>query len=79
MGSVNLLLVDMHEWDFISSPKVRFLLPRKRSNDYGCCENAQKIEHLSNINLVKNADGLIASENIDFEVEWIGEAGKRLP
>ena len=39
----------------------------------------KKIQHLSNINLVKNADGLIASENIDFEVECICKTGKRLP
>ena len=38
----------------------------------------RKIQHLSNNNLIKNADRLITSKNIDFEVDWVGKT-KNVP
>ena len=78
--------VDIHENSFETEngiscdpSKLDFHCQEKEVMTMAVVKMLKKIQHLSNINLVKNADGLIASENIDFEVKCIGETGKRLP
>ena len=39
----------------------------------------KKVIELSNANLVKNADGLIAKKSVQQDVEWIGADKKKLP
>ena len=39
----------------------------------------KKVTELSNANLVKNADGLIAKKSVQQDVEWIGADKKKLP
>ena len=39
----------------------------------------KKVVDLSNANIVKNADGLLAKRTVEQEVEWIGKDKKRLP
>ena len=34
---------------------------------------------LSNSNLVKNADGLLATKPVDQDVQWVGDNGKCVP
>ena len=39
----------------------------------------KKVVDLSNANIVKNVDGLLAKRTVEQEVEWIGKHKKRLP
>ena len=39
----------------------------------------KKVIELSNANLVKNADRLLAKKSIEQNVEWVGADQKRLP
>ena len=39
----------------------------------------KKVIELSNDNLVKIAEGLIAKKSVEQDVEWIGADKKRLP
>ena len=39
----------------------------------------KKIVVLSNSNLLKNADGLLATKPLDQDVQWVGDMGKRIP
>ena len=39
----------------------------------------KKVVDLSNANIVKNVDGLLAKRTVEQEVEWIGKDKKRLP
>ena len=86
MGSVNLLPVDLHQNSFktgdgilFDPSKLDFHCQEKEVMTIAVVKMLKKIQHLSIINLVKNADGLIATENIGLEVEWISETGKGLP
>ena len=39
----------------------------------------QKITDLSNLNLIKNADGLLLCKSTNVNVEWVRQTKKRLP
>ena len=39
----------------------------------------RKVVDLSNSNLVKNADGLLATRPISKNIEWVGESRQRVP
>ena len=39
----------------------------------------KKVVDLSNLNVIKNTNGLLAKRTVEHEVEWIGKDKKRLP
>ena len=39
----------------------------------------RKVKELSNTNLVKNADRILAKMSVDDNIEWVGKEKKRLP
>ena len=39
----------------------------------------KKAIELSNANLIKNADGLLAKKSVEWKVEWVGANKKRFP
>ena len=39
----------------------------------------KKVIELSSANIIKNADGLMATKRINQDVEWVGETGKHVP
>ena len=39
----------------------------------------RKAVDLSNSNLVKNADGLLATRPINENIEWVDKSGQRVP
>ena len=85
-GSFNLLPVDISEETFGVEEEVKFD-PFKLAYDNPDREKMReavlkmfkKVIELSNANLVKNTDGLIAQNSVEQYVEWVGAHKKRLP
>ena len=79
-GSVNLLPADISEETFEGEGGVRFD-PSKLDYDNPDREKMREtilkilkiVIELSNVNLVKNAGGLLAKKSIEQNVEWVGK------
>ena len=85
-GFVNLLPVDISEESFEVEGRVKFD-PSKLDYDNPDREKMReavlkmfkKVIELSNSNIVKNADRLVAKKSVEQDFEWIGADKKRLP
>ena len=85
-GSVNLLSVDISKESFEVEGRVKFD-PSKLDCDNPESEKMRdaflkmfkKVIELSNGNIVKNADRLVAKKSVEQDFEWIGADKKRLP
>ena len=81
MGSVNLVSIDIQEDNFeieegtFDLSKLDFDNPEKHKMRVAVLRVFRKVEDLSNFNLVKNADGLLATRPINKNIEWVGESG----
>ena len=86
MGSVNLTPIDIPENTFEVEDNVQLDLSKL---DYECKEKEKitksvvkmlkQILDISNNNLIKKANGLLSTQSVDEEVEWVGKDKKRLP
>ena len=86
MGSVNLLPIDIAEDNFeiernvsFDSPKLDYENPDKEKISEAVVKMLKRIIELSNANLKKNADGLLAKLPVDENIEWVGKDKKQLP
>ena len=85
MGSVNLLPIDIPEETFevdgipFDPSKLDYDNPDKEKMTQAVVKMLKKVVDLSNANIVKNVDGLLAKKTVEQEVEWIGKDKKRLP
>ena len=86
MGSVNLLPIDIAEDNFeiegnvsFDSPKLDYENPDKEKISEAVVKMLKRIIELSNANLKKNADGLLAKMPVDENIEWVGKDRKQLP
>ena len=85
MGSVQLSPIDISEKTFEiednvqSDPsKLDYECPEKEKITRGVVKMLKKIIDISNVNLVKNAAGLLSKLNVNEEVEWVGKDKKRV-
>ena len=82
MGSVNLVSIDIQEDNFeieertFDLSKLDFDNPEKHKMRVAVLRVFRKVEDLSNFNLVKNADRLLATRPINKNIEWVGESGR---
>ena len=82
MGSVNLVSIDIQEDNFeieerkFDLSKLDFDNSEKHKMREAVLRVLRKVEDLSNSNLVKNADGLLATRPINKNTEWVGESGR---
>ena len=79
MGSINLTPIDIPENTFEVEDNVQFdpsklyyECKKKEKITKGVVKILKKIIVISNSNLIKNADSLFSTRNVDEEVEWIG-------
>lgn len=86
MGSVNLLPIDIAEDNFeiegnvsFDSPKLDYENPDKVKISEAVVKMLKRIIELSNANLKKTADGLLAKLPVDKNIEWVGKDKKQLP
>ena len=86
MGSVNLTLIHITEDIFeveggipFDTSKVDYQNPGKEKMRQAVFKVLKKVVDLSNANIIKNADGLLSKRSAEQDVEWVGEAGKRVP
>ena len=86
MGSVNLLPIDIAEDNFeiegnvsFDSPKLDYENPDKEKISEAVVKMLKRIIELSNANLKKTADGLLAKLPVDKNIEWVGKDKKQLP
>ena len=82
MGSVNLIPIDISEDSFeveggivFDTSKLDYDNPDREKIKKTVLKVLKKVVHLSNANIVKNADGLISEKSINYDVEWVGETG----
>ena len=59
--------------------KVDYDNPDKEKMTQAVVKMFKKVVDLSNSNLIRNADGLLAKRTVKHEVEWMGKEKKRLP
>ena len=86
MGSVNFSSIDIPENSFETENNISFD-PSKLNLNYqekkimsmAVVKMLKKISDLSNCNIIKNANVLLLSKNVDFDVEWVGKTKQRLP
>ena len=84
-GSVNLLPIDISEDTFevdgmpFDPSKLDYDNPHTEKMTQAVAKMLKKVVHLSNSNLIKNADGLLSKRTVEHEVEWIRKDKKRLP
>ena len=82
MGSVNLVSIDIQEDNLeieegtFDLSKLDFDNPEKHKLRVAVLRVFRKVEDLSNSNLVKNADRLLATRPINKNIEWVGESGR---
>ena len=86
MGSVNLSPIDNPEKTFevedniqFGSSKLNYECPEQEKITKAVVKILKKVINISNSNLIKNADGLLSTQSVDEEVEWVGKDKKRLP
>ena len=86
MGSVNLLPIDIAEDNFeiegnvsFDPSKLDYENPDKEKILEAVVKMLKRIIELSNANLKKNADGLLAKLPVDENIEWVGKDKKQLP
>ena len=86
MGSVNLLPIDIAEDNFeiegnvsFDPSKLDYENPDKEKILEAVVKMLKRIIELSNANLKKNADGLLAKLPVDKNIEWVGKDKKQLP
>ena len=85
MGSVNLVPIEIQEDNFeiegekFDPSKLDFDSPEKHKMTEAVLTVLRKVVDLSNSNLVKNADGLLATRSINKNTKWVGESGQRVP
>ena len=86
MGSVNLLPIDISEDSFevegsiqFDTSKLDYENPEKEKMSEAVVKMLRKVKELSNTNLVKNADEILAKMFVDDNIEWLGKEKKRLP
>ena len=86
MGYVNLLPIDIAEDNFeiegnvsFDSPKLDYENPDKEKISEAVVKMLKRIIELSNANLKKTADGLLAKLPVDKNIEWVGKDKKQLP
>ena len=86
MGSVNLLPIDISEDSFevegsiqFDPSKLDYENPEKEKMSEAVVKMLRKVKELSNTNLVKNADRILAKMSVDDNIEWVGKEKKRLP
>ena len=85
MGSVNLVPIEIQEDNFeieegkFDPSKLDFDNPEKHKMREAVLRVLRKVVDLSNSNLVKNADGLLATRPISKNIEWVGESRQRVP
>ena len=85
MGSLNLLPIDISEETFevdgvrFDPSKLDYDNPDKEKMAQAVMKVLKKVVDLSNLNVIKNANGLLAKRTVEHEVEWIGKDKKRLP
>ena len=84
--SVNLLPVDISKETFeveggvqFDPSKLDYDNPDREEMREAVLKMLKKVIELSNANLVKNADRLLAKKSIEQNVEWVGADQKRLP
>ena len=85
VGSVNLVPIDISEDTFEVENGVEFD-PYKldyENSEKGAIKDSilkvlKKMVDLSNSNLLKNADGLLATKPMDQDVLWVGDTEKRV-
>ena len=86
MGSVNLVPIDILEDQFevdkgsLFDPyKLDFENSKKDAIKDSVLKVLRKMVDLSNSNLLKNADGSLATKPMDQDIQWVEETGKRVP
>ena len=85
MSSLNLLPIDISEETFevdgvrFDPSKLDYDNPDKEKMTQAVVKGLKKVVDLSNLNVIKNANGLLAKRTVEHEVEWIGKDKKRLP
>ena len=86
MGSVNLLPIDIAKDNFeiegnvsFDPSKLDYENPDKEKILEAVVKMLKRIIELSNANLKKNADGLLAKLPVDENIEWVGKDKKQLP
>ena len=86
MGSVNFSSIDIPENSFetennisFDSSKLNLNYQEKKIMSMAVVKMLKKISDLSNCNIIKNANVLLLSKNVDFDVEWVGKTKQRLP
>ena len=85
MGSVNLVPLEIKDHNFeieggkFDPLKVDFDNPEKHKMREAILRVLRKAVDLSNSNLVKNANGLLATRPINKNIEWVDESGQRVP
>ena len=86
MGSVNLLPIDIAEDNFeiegnvsFDPSKLDYENPDKEKILEAVVKMLKRIIELSNANLKKTADGLLAKLPVDKNIEWVGKDKKQLP
>ena len=58
--------------------KLDFDNPEKHKMREAVLRVLKKVVDLSNLHLVKNADGLLATRPINKDIEWVGKSGQRV-
>ena len=83
MGSVNLSPIENTfetENNAAFDPsKLDINCPEKEVMTQTVVRMIQKITDLSNLNLIKNADGLLLCKSTNVNVEWVRQTKQRLP
>ena len=85
-GSLNLATTDISEDTFGAEGGTEFdpYKPDYENTEKDAIKDSilkvlKKMVDLSNSNLLKNADGFLATKSIDQDVQWVGDTGKRVP
>ena len=82
MKCVNIHALDLDEKEFgenFNPSRLDFVNDKKSDTTNGVLHVLRKVMQISNINIVKNADGLLNKKPTDSDVEWIGKTKKILP
>lgn len=86
LGSVNLSLINVPVSSFelkknvvFDPSKLDFASQEKEIMTGAVVKMVKKIVHMSNANLVKNADGLLSKFDWGVSIEWIGKNKTCLP
>lgn len=84
MRSVHLSLIDIPENTFEAEDGVKFdpsqldcKYPEKQKITKAVVKMLKNIIDISNVNLVKNSDGLLSKRTVNEEVKWVGKDKKR--